>query len=135
VDPRKNEVQEEEELEDLEDLDGTEDTRPPQTALPRSTSLFDSCLFPILAIDGNFRIVYANPRCQELFTGFSGLNGNQFFDVFGRSFGIEALREIRATVLEGKNGFSWKGYSMLKSRERETLRSRVFVFPADRKRP
>ncbi|MDR1177584.1 MAG: HD-GYP domain-containing protein [Spirochaetaceae bacterium] len=134
MDKSENKTSDEEDLEILEDLDAgggdDDEENPPQDAPPaRYTGLFEECLFPLLLITAKFRIIYANPRCRKLFTDFSRLEGNQFFDVFGRSLGVEALREIRETVLDGKNGFSWKGYSMLKSRELETLRSRVFIFP------
>ncbi|MDR1429661.1 MAG: HD-GYP domain-containing protein [Spirochaetaceae bacterium] len=133
MDKSDSETPADEALEVLEDLDagsGDEAKEPLSDTLPsRYIGLFEDCLFPLLLINGSFRIIYANPQCQRLFTDYSGLEGNQFFDVFGRSLGVEALREIRETVLEGKNGFSWKGYSMLKSRELETLQSRVFIFP------
>jgi putative two-component system response regulator len=122
---------EEDALEVLEDLDTGDDTdlSASDTLSSSYIDLFQNYLFPLLVINGKFRIIYANPQCQKLFTDFSGLEGNQFFDVFGRSFGVEALKEIRETILEGKNGFSWKGYSSLKSREIESLHSRVFIFP------
>jgi putative two-component system response regulator len=118
-------------LEVLEDVDnaGFDAEDETEKLPPHYITLFKNSLFPLLIINRHFRIVYANPMCQKLFTDFSGLEGNQFFDVFGRSFGMEALREIRETVLQGKNSYSWKGHSLLKSREIETLQSKVFLFP------
>jgi putative two-component system response regulator len=66
-----------------------------------------------------------------LFTGFFKLEGNPFIDVFGRSFALEDLREIRATILNGKNGFSWKGIARVKSRAMVTVEIRVYLFPSD----
>jgi putative two-component system response regulator len=118
-----------EELEDLDSINAADDANAGDSLVSSFISLFESCIFSLLVINRNFKIIYANPKCQELFTDFSGLEGNLFFDVFGRSFGVEALREIRETVMEGRNGCSWKGYSQLKSREVETLQSKVFLFP------
>jgi putative two-component system response regulator len=118
-----------EELEDLDSVDAVDTADADDNLSTHFISIFESCIFPLLVINGNFKIIYANPQCQKLFTDFSGLEGNLFFDVFGRSFGVESLREIRETVMERKNGCSWKGYSQLKSREVETLQSKVFIFP------
>jgi putative two-component system response regulator len=73
----------------------------------------------------------ANKSCENLFTGFFNLAGNYFIDVFGRSFEMEDIREIRDTIINGKNGFSWKGIARIKSRTMVTVQTRVYLFPAD----
>jgi putative two-component system response regulator len=96
----------------------------------RPMSLFHSSIFPVLCIDNNFRIIYANPSSRKFFTGFFSLDGNLFFDVFGKHFQIEDVKAIRAAILQGVNGFSWRGLARIKSRERPTVFTRVYIFPA-----
>jgi putative two-component system response regulator len=91
---------------------------------------FHSSVFPVLCIDNQFRIIYANPSSRKFFTGFFSLEGNLFFDVFGKYFQIEDVRAIRAAILQGVNGFSWRGVAHIKSRERPTVFTRVYIFPA-----
>ena len=131
-----------EELEELDEIlevveeEAEEATDTPLFILSES-NLYRESPFPVLLMNRNMKILYANPSCQRLFIGFNDLEGNKFLDVFGRSFGIKALKEIRETVLHGINGFSWKGYSHFKSRTIETVQSRVFLFPItkDNKEP
>jgi putative two-component system response regulator len=91
---------------------------------------FHSSVFPVLCIDNQFRIIYSNPSSRKFFTGFFSLEGNLFFDVFGKYFQIEDVRAIRAAILQGVNGFSWRGIAHIKSRERPTVFTRVYIFPA-----
>ncbi|MDR2795142.1 MAG: HD domain-containing protein [Spirochaetaceae bacterium] len=96
----------------------------------RPMALFHSSIFPVLCIDNNFRIIYANPSSRKFFTGLFSLDGNLFFDVFGKHFQIEDVKAIRAAILRGVNGFSWRGVAHIKSRERPTVFTRVYIFPA-----
>ncbi|QQO07526.1 HD domain-containing phosphohydrolase [Breznakiella homolactica] len=121
-------------LEDLEETDLQDPAFEDEDVVleaPPDSFIFKSSIFPVLIINRNFRIIYENPACHRLFTGFFKLEGNQLFDVFGKSFGLESIRDIRDTVLHGKNGFSWKGISRLKTREIETVETRVFLFPSE----
>jgi putative two-component system response regulator len=92
---------------------------------------FEKSIFPVLHIDLNFVIIYANDACQKLFSGFFKLEGNLFHNIFEKSFSKETMHEIQETVLNGKNGFSWKGNARMKSREIETVQTKVFVFPVN----
>ena len=92
--------------------------------------MFHSSIFPVLCIDNKFRIIYANPSSRKFFTGLFSLDGNLFFDVFGKHFQIEDVKAIRAAILQGVNGFSWRGTAHIKSRERPTVFTRVYIFPA-----
>lgn len=96
----------------------------------RPMTLFHSSIFPVLCIDNKFRIIYANPSSRKFFTGLFSLDGNLFFDVFGKHFQIEDVKAIRAAILQGVNGFSWRGTAHIKSRERPTVFTRVYIFPA-----
>ncbi|MDR3356788.1 MAG: HD-GYP domain-containing protein [Spirochaetaceae bacterium] len=96
----------------------------------RPMALFHSSIFPVICIDNNFRIIYANPSSRKFFTGLFSLDGNLFFDVFGKHFQIEDVKAIRAAILQGANGFSWRGTAHIKSRERPTVFTRVYIFPA-----
>ena len=121
-------------LEMLEELD-SDDSGPVSIkktdpmSIQSSMNTFQTSIFPVLFIDNNFNIIYANPSCHRLFTGLFKLEGNHFYDIFGKSFGMEGLREIRETVINGKNGYSWKGTARMKSRDIETVLTRVYIFP------
>jgi putative two-component system response regulator len=77
------------------------------------------------------RIVYTNSACERLFTSFFNLAGKYFIDIFGKFFEMTAIREIRETILNGNNGYSWKGEVRIKSREMVTVQTRVYLFSAD----
>ncbi|MDR1948013.1 MAG: HD-GYP domain-containing protein [Spirochaetaceae bacterium] len=124
-------------LEPLEDLEEyvvgpageTADITP--DLLESAFSPFVNSIFPVLFIDNKLRILLANKSCENLFTGFFNLAGNYFIDVFGRSFEMEDIRAIRDTLINGKNGFSWKGIARIKSRTMVTVQTRVYLFPSD----
>ena len=90
---------------------------------------FVNSIFPVLLINKEFRILFANGSCNNLFTGYFRLQNNLFFDVFGKSLGSEALKEIRQAVLFGNHGYSWKGSIKTKTREAGTLQTKVYLFP------
>jgi putative two-component system response regulator len=92
---------------------------------------FKASVFPALAVDLDLDIVAANEACRNLFTGFFSLEGKAFFEVFGKAFTMDDLRNIRETVRNGKNGFSWKGLGRIKSRTMVTVETRVYLFPAE----
>jgi putative two-component system response regulator len=52
-------------------------------------------------------------------------------DVFGKPFGIEEIREIHNTIIEGQNGHFWKGEVSIKSRNIVSVQLKVYIFPAD----
>ncbi|MDR2509989.1 MAG: HD domain-containing protein [Spirochaetaceae bacterium] len=95
-----------------------------------STRLFHSSFFPVLVINKEFTILYANPASKKFFTSFFQLGSNFFFDVFGKYFQVEDVRNIRAAVMKGDNGHSWRGIALIKSHEQATVYTRVYVFPA-----
>jgi putative two-component system response regulator len=92
--------------------------------------MFHSSVFPVLCINSDFKIIHSNPSSRKFFTGFFTLEGNLFFDVFGKYFQIEDVKAIRAAILNGENGFSWRGVAHIKSRDRPTVFTRVYIFPA-----
>jgi putative two-component system response regulator len=105
----------------------------PQSQIPAMSAMamFHSSVFPVLCINRDFRIIYSNPSSRKFFTGFFTLEGNLFFDVFGKYFQIEDVKAIRSAILKGENGFSWRGVAHIKSRERPTVFTRVYIFPAN----
>lgn len=123
--------------EPIEELtDDIEETHPHSISLtttsqdiPLTMRPFANSIFPVLLIDMNFRILYANGSCNNLFTGYFHLQNNLFFDVFGKSLGPEALKEIRQAILFGSHGYSWKGFIKTKTREAGTLQTKVYLFP------
>ncbi|MDR1277185.1 MAG: HD domain-containing protein [Treponema sp.] len=125
----------EEDLEPLEVLDVEDEELSPaeETSKYFSSALnpFLASIFPVLIIDKKLKIIYANPACENLFTGFFNLAGNYFIDVFGRAFEMEEIRKIREIVISGENGYSWKGEARIKSRDIVTVQTRVYLFPAE----
>jgi putative two-component system response regulator len=111
----------------LSPSDGTQRQQNNQVA---AMTLFHSSIFPVLSIDNELRIVYANPSSHKFFNKFFRIGGNRFFDIFGKYFQIEDVKAIRAAMLNGANGFSWRGIARIKSRERPTVFTRVYIFPA-----
>jgi putative two-component system response regulator len=101
-----------------------------QSSQIKPLALFHSSIFPVLCIDNNFKIICANPASHKFFNGFFRLDGNRFFDVFGKYFRIEDVKAIRETILKGANGFSWRGVVQIKTREHPTVFTRVYIFPA-----
>jgi putative two-component system response regulator len=92
---------------------------------------FLKSIFPVLFLDKHMKILFANDACEHLFTGFFELKGNYFIDVFGRAFEMDDIRKIRETILNGQNGYSWKGEAKVKSRNIATVQTRVYLFPAE----
>lgn len=96
-----------------------------------ATNSFKASVFPVLVIDRQLMIIYANPACEKLFTGFSRLTGHYFIDVFGKFFDVADIRKIRETIIKGENGYSWKGETRIKSRDMVTVQTRVYIFPVE----
>lgn len=128
----------EEELETLDDPDGdnraqgfTEDEPEKEFVLSSSHNPFKTSVFPVLIINKQLKIVYANEACEHMFMGFTNLPGKYFFDLFGKAFAIEDARKIRETIISGGNGFSWKGIAQLKTRDTVSVQIRVYIFPLE----
>ncbi|MDR0313717.1 MAG: HD domain-containing protein [Treponema sp.] len=92
---------------------------------------FINSIFPVLFVDKELKILYANAACDHLFTGFFYLAGNYFFDVFNKAFEIEDIKKIRETLISGDNGYTWKGNAKVKARNISTIETRVYLFPAE----
>jgi len=96
---------------------------------------FINSIFPVVFIDKNLRIIFANAACENLFRGFFTLGGNYFMDVFGRSLDMDEIKTIRQTVLSGLNGYSWMGRANIKSRTQRAIQARVYMYPAEISNP
>jgi len=92
---------------------------------------FKTSIFPVLVLNKELRIVYANESCEQMFLGFTSLPGKYFFDLFGKAFSIEDIRKIRETIVNGGSGFSWKGTAHLKTRDTVSVQIRVYLFPLE----
>jgi len=127
----------EEELEPIEEIDDEKkadiniDAEEPSQMLSSSYSPFKTSIFPVLIINKKLKIIYANESCEHMFMGFTNLPGKYFFDLFGKAFGIEDARKIRDTIINGGNGFSWKGTAHLKTRDTVSVQIRVYIFPLE----
>jgi len=125
------------ELESLDDVDGEENfnEEPVDEELAYELSSlhhpFGSSVFPVLIMNKQLKIIYANEACEQMFMGFTNLAGKYFFDLFGKAFEIEDARKIRETIINGDNGFSWKGSAQLKTRSTVSVQIRVYIFPLE----
>jgi len=127
------------EYEVLEDLDESnkveieEDDNDPHTHMLLSSSLnpFKTSFLPVLIINKKLKIIYANESCENMFSGFTFLNGKYFFDLFGKVFKIEDARKIRDMIINGGNVSSWKGSAQLKTRNSAAVDIRVYIFPLE----
>ncbi|MCL2442149.1 MAG: HD domain-containing protein [Treponema sp.] len=102
-----------------------------QALLSSSHIPFKASIFPVLIFNRQLRIIYTNESCEQMFTGFPSLPGKYFFDLFGKAFDLEDARKIRDTVINGGNGFSWKGTAQLKTRDTVSVQIRVYIFPLE----
>ena len=130
----------EEELELLEDSEGinaVEDfsesisLAEEQALLSSSHNPFKTSIFPVLIINRNLKIIFSNESCEQMFISFTKLPGKYFFDLFGKAFDLEDARKIRDTIINGGNGFSWKGTAQLKTRDTVSVQIRVYIFPLE----
>lgn len=129
MEPKDNELDELDEVLEAVEEPAHIDLVQTSQEVPLVMRPFVNSIFPVLLIDTEFRILYANGACNNLFTGYFKLPNNLFFDVFGKSLGTEALKEIRQAVLFGNHGYSWKGSIKTKTRESGTLQTKVYLFP------
>jgi putative two-component system response regulator len=109
---------------------GRQTTAKPLDGSVISTRLFQTSVFPVIVINKGLRIIYANPASRKFFTGFFKMGSNLFFDVFAKYFTIADVKGIREAVLNGADGSSWRGQAQIKSRDRPTVFTRVYIFPA-----
>jgi putative two-component system response regulator len=101
----------------------------PEDHISSSRRIFSSCVFPVLMMTPDFRINYANKAARHLFISTSKIEGSPFINTFGSYFKMEDIKSIRETILQGKSNHSWRGKAYIKSRERTTVETRVYLFP------
>ncbi len=125
-------------LEDIEESNETnnykedvEDVKEAALMLSSAHNPFKTSFLPVLIINKHLRIIFANEACENMFSGFSSLPGKYFFDLFGKAFRMEDIRKIRETILNGGNGFSWKGSALFKTRDTISVQIRVYLFPLE----
>jgi putative two-component system response regulator len=94
-----------------------------------STPIFQNSAFPVLALNDELQITYANIYCRSLFPDVQKLVGCSFIDIFGKSFQIEDVRNIREAIVKGNNNSTWKGLAQVKSHDKPTVMVRVYIFP------
>ena len=127
------------ELEELDLLDQEDETAPEE---PKKTETIQnqflltenpyvSSFFPVVIINNKMEILFFNDSCKELFTGYVDLSGKYFVDVFGKSFGIETVRNVRNTITDKSSGYFWKGEVRIKSRSAASVQIKVYIFPAE----
>jgi len=94
-----------------------------------------SSRFPTLIINRNFTIISVNDACEKLFTDYKRLKNRFFFDVFGKHMGIDGIKKMRNVVLNGEDGYSWRGTIDIKTHDQPTINTLFFIFPADDEEP
>ena len=122
-----------EEVVELEDDEIEEDSieQTKWTNFSNTINPYTNSFFPIVFIDKKMKILFANDSCKNLFTGYVDLSGKYFIDVFGKSFGISEIRNIHDTIIDGKNGYFWKGEVRIKSRNVVSVQIKVYIFPSE----
>jgi len=99
--------------------------------LSSSFDPFKTSIFPIIIINKQLQIMYANEASEQMFSGFKNMKGKYFFDLFGKAFAIDDARKVRDTIINGGNGFSWKGNAHIKTRDTVSVQIRVYIFPLE----
>jgi putative two-component system response regulator len=117
------------ELEDLVLEEPEEDNVKSKFTTPANP--FVNSAFPVLFIDKKMKIIFANDASQNLFSGYFELPGNYFFDVFGKSLGIDEIKKIHETIINGLNEYFWKGEVRIKSRSMVSVQIKASIFPAE----
>lgn len=87
--------------------------------------------FPVVIINKKMEILFSNNACKDLFSDYVDLSGKYFADVFAKSFGIEAVKMIRSTIIDSESGYFWKGEVKIKSRNVASVQIKVYIFPAE----
>jgi len=116
---------------DVEEITDDSENEDVKIELSSSYAPFKASIFPVLIINKQLRVIYTNEACEKMFLGFPNLTGKYFFDIFGKAFDIEDARKIRETIINGGNGFTWKGSAQLKSRHTVSVQIRVYIFPLE----
>jgi putative two-component system response regulator len=128
-------IQELEELECLEEPEplNPEDPLNDTIGMPGRSSidLFENSIFPVLRINRDFHIRYANPGSRKLFSTVSQFGRYNFLEIFGQFFDPKDIRDIQDIVSGRKKGYFWKGEARIKNREIITVQAKVYLFPAE----
>jgi len=128
-----------EELEDFEPLELLDNEISPDSSSAEETGTqiisstenpYVNSSFPVLFINKKMKILFANRSCESLFDGFFEIKEKYFIDVFGKSFGIDEIRKIHKVIVEGQDGFFWKGEVKIKARDMVSVQIKVYIFPA-----
>ena len=99
--------------------------------LSSSYNPFKTSILPVIIINKQLKIIYANKPCEQMFVGFTNLPGNYFFELFGKAFEMEDAAKIKDIIINGGNGFTWKGTAHLKTRHTDSKQIRVYLFPLE----
>jgi putative two-component system response regulator len=127
----------EEEVETLEDFDESKkveemkDDEISSMIISSSHNPFKTSFLPVLIINKELKIIYANEACKNIFPGFTQIQGEYFFNLFGNAFETGDAEKISETVINGGGGFSWKGSALLKTRGTVSVQIRVYIFPLE----
>ncbi|MCL2184875.1 MAG: HD domain-containing protein [Treponema sp.] len=120
----------EEDDDDIENINQNEDLEI-EYEISSLHNPFKTSVFPVLIINKQLKIIFTNEACDHMFSGFKHIKGKYFFDLFGKAFEIDDIRKIRETIINGGNGFSWKGTAQLKTRDTVSVQIRVYIFPLE----
>lgn len=129
-------------IEDLEPLEEAPDAPAVKVPAPARNApdrgiiaSFTHNPLPVLILDEELLITFANESCTRLFAGFYRLVGERLPDVFGRSLGVAALKDLVHSVNASERGFSWKGMIRSKDRESGTVLTKSYIFPVHSRVP
>ena len=125
-----------EELEELDDLDELDDQSDEEELSYEEiaqyyspTNPYTHSIFPVLFINKKLKILFSNPASEQMLEVHKNLEGQYLTDLFGKFFDLQDIRIIRETVLQGINGFCWKGLIHIKSHEQASTQTKIYLFP------
>lgn len=86
-------------------------------------------IVPTIIVDSNLMIRHITPPAFELFKDYYTLEKKPLFNIFGRIFTQEELKNFFQSIRSQKSGFAWLGTMVHKTRNLKTLYTRVRVHP------
>ena len=86
-------------------------------------------IIPTIIVDNNLMIRHITNAAFEFFKDYYTLEKKPLFNIFGRIFTHEELKNFFQAIRSQKNGFSWIGTMVHKTRNLRTLYTRVRVHP------
>lgn len=133
VEPPEDEVEEAVELIEDESIGGAEyaeeliDKVPELAIISKS---FSRSFVPMMILDTDFRIAFANEAFERLFAAYcSHGTGSSFARVFSRALGVEGVKALYSSLKSSEASYCWKGTLANKTRGTATMLTKAYIIP------